>query len=255
MPTTPVRKLTKGKRPHLQRYHVSTKMVEPEPIVELVPAPKGSPLVPPRKPESTETTTATGLRVITYAGRTATYAPGLLLHSENDQPSEVWDDGSKAWNRYDVLHRFGGPALIHRSGGGSWYENGELHRDYGPAVMFGEGTPEYWVRGQQYPDQDAADAATASTLDWDRRYNNGDLERDPENLLARQSGIIDPRATARQIERRQAAAEDPRATPETLDLLIQDSNRNVSSPAIAALSRRNRWRQLAEREAVGSDTA
>lgn len=248
-PTSPVRILNSaGNR---QVYHVAHGP-KPRAAVASLAKPEPEPLAPPANGEARETSTVSGLQISSYAGRTTVRTPSGLLHNDNDEPSVVRVDGAKAWNRYNVLHRFGGPAVAYPSGSEYWYENGEYHRNYGPAVTSGDDAPEYWVYGIPYLDQDAANAATAAFLSHDRAHNKGELERDPETLKARQSGRIDPRALARKVETRQAAAEDPRSTPETLDLLVQDLNRDVRGSAIEALSQRERWRLYAEREAAGS---
>jgi len=33
------------------------------------------------------------------------------LHRGNDQPAEIWPDGTKIWYRRGKLHRIGGPAM------------------------------------------------------------------------------------------------------------------------------------------------
>lgn len=251
---------------HVQTYHVAT---GPEPREAVTPLTKTEPVtlapaladaetaIPGIRFEPAEAPTTSRVKVTRYRdGDVMTHTlDGHLRHSEDDQPSWLWYDGAKGWHRYDLLHRFGGPAKIYYGDGGeSWYENGLLHRDYGPAERI-YGIPKFWVHGVQYTDQSAADIATAATIERDQQYNNGELERDPETRLARQSDTIDPRATARKIATRKAAAEDPRSSPETLDLLLRDKNLDVRAAANSALSMRNRWRLYIAREAAGEGGA
>lgn len=59
------------------------------------------------------------------------------LHSINDQPAEIWPNGSKYWCKNGKLHRDGDkPAIICNNGSQFWYKNGKLYRDCKPAVIY-----------------------------------------------------------------------------------------------------------------------
>lgn len=83
------------------------------------------------------------------------------LHSEDDEPSCVYPDGTRWWYRNGQIHRDGGPAVIWSNGVEEWFQNGKRHREDGPAVT--------------YPDTDAVDPTLRGVK---RYYVHGQLSRD-----------------------------------------------------------------------------
>ena len=49
------------------------------------------------------------------------------LHSFNDEPAVIYEDGIKYW-----------------------YKNGIIHRETGAAVIYEDGTKQYWLNGKYY---------------------------------------------------------------------------------------------------------
>lgn len=101
------------------------------------------------------------------------------LHSIDDHPAVVRDDGTKEWFCHGVRHRKNGPAYIHGTSVAIWYHWGMRHRydapalftdDYeiyyqfdlkhrsdGPAVSYFDDRPdEYWFHGQQLTETEYA---------------------------------------------------------------------------------------------------
>ena len=85
---------------------------------------------------------------------------------------EIWNNGTKCWNKNGKRHRDNGPAvkcyngtnewyqdgLLHRldgpaievfDGSKHWYLNGKRHRENGPAIECPDGTKEYWINGKR----------------------------------------------------------------------------------------------------------
>jgi hypothetical protein len=80
-----------------------------------------------------------------YAGLNKNY---FIYHSENDIPSEEYDNGTKYWHKHDSLHRDNEPAIHYHDGHMEFYKDDELHREDGPAVIFSEGAiQEWWANG------------------------------------------------------------------------------------------------------------
>lgn len=79
------------------------------------------------------------------------------LHSINDQPSRLYENGSCDWHKNGKLHRENGPAVIDFDLDMNLYEeyqrNGRIHNPNGPAQIWYNGnTPEkisWWWQGSR----------------------------------------------------------------------------------------------------------
>ena len=74
------------------------------------------------------------------------------LHSFDDKPACVTEDGTREWWWKGAQHRPNGkPASIRRDGTCMWYdEDGELHRDNDlPAIVWGNGQEEWFTHGER----------------------------------------------------------------------------------------------------------
>ncbi|RTK95483.1 MAG: hypothetical protein EKK64_06580 [Neisseriaceae bacterium] len=62
-------------------------------------------------------------------------------------PQIIWDNGTKEWHLYGVLHRAGKPAIEYSNGDVEYWFNGKRHRTDGPAVIYRN--KQYWfVNGE-----------------------------------------------------------------------------------------------------------
>jgi hypothetical protein len=98
-----------------------------------------------------------------------TYGNGVL-HSFNDIPALIWNNGTQVWYKNGKRHRDNDlpavmgngyewykngerhrdndmPAIIWPNGTQYWYKNGERHRDNGPAIIYSDGKKEYYKNG------------------------------------------------------------------------------------------------------------
>jgi len=87
------------------------------------------------------------MKTIKYDDRICILNDESELHSFNDKPAIVWDDGSKWWYKKGELHRENKPA-IESVGARWWYKEGGLHRIDGPAV-FCSGADYWYYEGKQ----------------------------------------------------------------------------------------------------------
>lgn len=78
------------------------------------------------------------------------------LHSFDDQPSVIYNDGTKWWYRDGKIHREKGPAVINSNGVEEWWSDNKRHRDDGPAVTYPDdirispemrGVKQFWNNG------------------------------------------------------------------------------------------------------------
>lgn len=80
------------------------------------------------------------------------------LHSVDDEPAIVYNDGTKWWYDHDKVSRGGDkPAVVWWNGVQEWWVNNERHRDNGPAVIYPDtpdihpelrGVEQYWEHGK-----------------------------------------------------------------------------------------------------------
>jgi antitoxin component YwqK of YwqJK toxin-antitoxin module len=103
-----------------------------------------------------------------------------ILHSFNDQPAIIRNDGSQhcEWYRHGKIHRDNGqPAIIYSNGKG-WYQHGKLHRDNDqPAVIYLSPGKQIWYQhGKLHRDHDQpAIIKDNGSKEW---YQHGRLHRD-----------------------------------------------------------------------------
>jgi antitoxin component YwqK of YwqJK toxin-antitoxin module len=71
------------------------------------------------------------------------------LHSFNDHPAIIWDNGSKAWYHHGKLHRDNDKqAEVQKYLGKFWYRHGKLHRDNDqPAIIYRDQVKEWYQHG------------------------------------------------------------------------------------------------------------
>lgn len=53
-------------------------------------------------------------------------------------------------NKFGVLHREDGPAIIHPDGYKAWYRYGKRHREDGPAVEHPNGEKQWWLKDERF---------------------------------------------------------------------------------------------------------
>ena len=63
-------------------------------------------------------------------------------------PIIIWDNGTKEWHLYGVLHRVGKPAIEYPNGDVEYWFNGKRHREDGPAVIIGN--KQYWFENGEF---------------------------------------------------------------------------------------------------------
>jgi len=71
------------------------------------------------------------------------------LHSFDDKPAVVYDNGDKWWYKEGKLHRVGGPAVDWTNGAKGWYKEGYFHRIDGPACECSDGSEEWFYEGKE----------------------------------------------------------------------------------------------------------
>lgn len=72
-----------------------------------------------------------------------------LLHSDNDSPAIIYQNGTKIWYKNGYIHRDNGPAIICSDGRKEWWKNGLRHRDDNlPAIEMANGRHEWWVNNK-----------------------------------------------------------------------------------------------------------
>lgn len=77
------------------------------------------------------------MRVVSRELGTFVYNENGMLHSYNDQPAAVFDNGLKIWYNNGKLHRENDqPAKIYSDGKLEYYTENKLNRLNGPAVVF-----------------------------------------------------------------------------------------------------------------------
>jgi len=78
------------------------------------------------------------------------YKQEKILHSINDKPATIYDDGSKDYYKDGKRHRDGDrPAIINSDGSKYYFKNGKLHRKNGPAIIWSNGVKKYWINGKE----------------------------------------------------------------------------------------------------------
>ena len=77
---------------------------------------------------------------------------GNMIHSFNDQPAIIYNNGNKYWFWYGKKHRGGDqPAFVDSIGYKSWFWHGERHRENDlPAIEWETGKKEWYRHGLRY---------------------------------------------------------------------------------------------------------
>jgi len=76
------------------------------------------------------------MKTIRYNNRVESLNDEGELHSFDDKPSVIYNDGNKVWHKNGKHHRVGGPAIERINGDKFWYKEGKIHRLDGPARIF-----------------------------------------------------------------------------------------------------------------------
>jgi hypothetical protein len=101
-----------------------------------------------------------------------TYRNGLL-HSYQDEPAIVADNGTyKVWYKQGKIHRDNDlPAISRNESYQEWYKDGELHRDGDlPAIIGSDNHQEWYVNGEVHRDGDLPAVIYGEIRQW---YKNG----------------------------------------------------------------------------------
>jgi hypothetical protein len=77
------------------------------------------------------------------------------VHRDNDLPAVIFDHGSKVWYRHGKKHGLrhrdnDEPAVIWSDGDMYWFKHGKLHRETDAALISLNGNKEYWLNGINY---------------------------------------------------------------------------------------------------------
>ena len=91
-----------------------------------------------------------GGRLVKEERNGKTYANGVL-HSFEDKPAEIWDNGTQVWYKKGKIDRNDDlPAVIHADGTQEWYKNGEPHRDGDLPAVISENGIQWWHNYGQF---------------------------------------------------------------------------------------------------------
>jgi len=90
------------------------------------------------------------MKTIKYDDRVETLNNKKELHSFNDKPAVVFNDGTKCWYKKGRFHRIFGPAIEYKNGNKKWYKKGEFHRIAGPAIECSDGYKEWYKNGKHH---------------------------------------------------------------------------------------------------------
>jgi hypothetical protein len=73
------------------------------------------------------------------------------LHSFNDEPAIIYDDGDMYWFKHGLKHRDNDlPAIIWSNGVKYWCKQGKIHRETNAAVIRPNHIKGYWLNGEEY---------------------------------------------------------------------------------------------------------
>jgi len=90
------------------------------------------------------------MKTIQYDDRVETVNSNNELHSFNDKPAIVYNNGNLYYCNNGKIHRnYDKPAVIDADGTKCWYKEGKLHRLRGPAIEWSDGEKEWWYDDQQ----------------------------------------------------------------------------------------------------------
>jgi antitoxin component YwqK of YwqJK toxin-antitoxin module len=105
-----------------------------------------------------------------------TYRNGLL-HSYQDEPAIVADNGTyKVWYKQGKIHRDNDlPAITRNEVYQEWYRDGKLHRDNDLPAIVGTNLREWYRNGELHRDGDEPALIDGEIRQW---YKNGELHRD-----------------------------------------------------------------------------
>ena len=93
-----------------------------------------------------------GKRELVYA-KTMPYGNTSILHSDDEEQTVKWTDGSVEYYKNGLLHNENGPAIISINKDHTkktWYDNGKIHRIGAPAIEVWWGTNNELVYQEYY---------------------------------------------------------------------------------------------------------
>ncbi len=69
-----------------------------------------------------------------------------ILHSENDQPAIMYQNGvTRYWYKDGIFHREGDkPAVVRQNGDQHWYKDGKLHRENDKPALVRQNGDQHW---------------------------------------------------------------------------------------------------------------
>ena len=70
------------------------------------------------------------------------------LHSIEDNPSVIYNNGTKEWHFYGSLNRDEFPAIEYANGDKEYWNLGRRHREDGPAIIYGN--KKYWFENGKF---------------------------------------------------------------------------------------------------------
>ena len=74
------------------------------------------------------------------------------LHSFNDEPALISDNGTRYWYKDGKCHRDNDlPATIDPDGTHEWFKDGKRHRETDAAIIKPDGYKSYFLNGVMYP--------------------------------------------------------------------------------------------------------
>lgn len=88
----------------------------------------------------------TSLKELTIDGNKVTYRFGVL-HTEDNIPTIIKQNGDKYYYKLGILHRENGPAIIKHNGDKHYYQLGFLHNEDGPAIQLSNGDNKWYKYG------------------------------------------------------------------------------------------------------------
>jgi hypothetical protein len=115
-----------------------------------------------------------------------TYLNGLM-HSFNDLPAKIDNDGDQYWYCNGKLHRDNKPAVICAGGNQYWYQHDKLHRNNDlPAVICANGDQYWYQHDKRHRDNDLPAIICANGYQaWYQHYK---LHRDNGPAVIKANG-------------------------------------------------------------------
>lgn len=97
-----------------------------------------------------------------------------LIHREGG-PAIIHSDGSLSYLYRSQSHRDDGPSFVGADGSEEWYRNGKVHREDGPAIIGPDGDQEWYCNDELHREDGPAIIGADGTQMW---YEHGKQHRD-----------------------------------------------------------------------------